>query len=73
LKELEQLKGQQVHIILNDDNSIFRWPYRFSEVENDLVQAWTTWKLLDGGLVELFKGEFALTIVISAKKNIFGN
>ncbi len=30
-------------------------------------------KLLDVGLVELSRGEYALTIVMLAKKDIFGN
>jgi hypothetical protein len=30
-------------------------------------------ELLDVGLVKLFKGEYASTIVRSAKKDIFGN
>jgi hypothetical protein len=33
LKKLGQLKGQEVHIILEDDIPIFRQPYRFIEVE----------------------------------------
>ncbi len=46
LKELAQLRGQEVRIILKDDNPIFRQPYRFNEVERTLVQTWTS-KLLD--------------------------
>jgi hypothetical protein len=57
---------------LKDDNLIFRQPYGFSEVEKPLVQAWTT-KLMDVGLVELSKGQYALTMIMQAKKNIFGN
>jgi len=41
-------------------------------VEKPLVQAWTT-KLMDVGLVELSKGQYALTMIMQAKKNIFGN
>ncbi len=37
LKDLGQLRGQKVHIILKDDNPIFKQPYRFSEVEKTLV------------------------------------
>jgi hypothetical protein len=48
---------------LEDDNPIFRRPYRFSEVERVLVQAQIT-KLLNAGLVELFKGEYASVIVM---------
>jgi len=32
-----QLRGQEVWIILEDDNPIFRQPYRLSEVERTLV------------------------------------
>jgi hypothetical protein len=37
-----------------------------------LVQAWTI-KLLDAGLVELLKGEYASTIIVPTNKDIFGN
>jgi hypothetical protein len=57
---------------LKDDNPIFRRPYKFSEVERALVQAWIT-KLMDARLVEWFRGQYALTIVMQAKNNIFGN
>jgi hypothetical protein len=29
LKEVNQLKGQEVHIIFENDNSIFKQPYKF--------------------------------------------
>jgi hypothetical protein len=41
-------------------------------MERTLVQARTV-ELLDAGLVELSKGEYALAIVMLAKKDIFGN
>ncbi len=41
--------------ILEDDNLIFKQPYKLSEVEKTLIKAQTT-KLLDAGLVEMFKG-----------------
>jgi len=56
------LQGQEVQIVLEDDNPIFR-PYRLSEMEKALVQAWTT-KLLHEGLVELLKGEYVSAIVM---------
>ncbi len=71
LEELRQLKGQEIRIILEDDNPIFKQPYRLNEVEWTLVQAWTI-KLLDVGLVELSKGEYASTTLMLAK-DIFGN
>ncbi len=40
LKELGQLGGQEVQIILEDDNPIFKQPYKLSEVERALVQMW---------------------------------
>jgi hypothetical protein len=39
LEELRQLKGQEIRIILEDDNPIFKQPYRLNEVEWTLVQA----------------------------------
>jgi hypothetical protein len=39
LKELGQLKGQEVQIILEDDNLIFRKLYKLSDVEKALVKA----------------------------------
>ncbi len=37
LKKLGQLKGHKVQIISEDDNLIFRKPYRFNEVERALI------------------------------------
>jgi hypothetical protein len=66
------LKQQDVHIILEDDNPIFRRPYKLNEVERTLVQIQII-KFLDTNLVELFKGEYVSTIIMPTKKNIFGN
>jgi hypothetical protein len=41
LKDLGQLKGQEVRIILENDHLIFKQPYVLSEVEKALVQAQT--------------------------------
>jgi hypothetical protein len=41
-------------------------------MERDLVYVWTI-KLLDVDLVELSKGDYALAIMMLAKKDIFGN
>jgi hypothetical protein len=57
------LKQQEVHIILEDDNPIFRRPYKFNEVE----------RTLGTSLVELFNGKYASTTIMPTKKNIFGN
>ncbi len=72
MKELGQLKGQEVPIILENENLIIKQPYKLSEVERTLVQARIT-KFLDVGLLELSRGEHASTIVMPAKKDIFGN
>jgi len=72
LKDLGQLKGQEVRIILENDHLIFKQAYGLSEVERALVQAWTI-ELLDVRLVKLSRGEYVLAIVMSAKKDIFGN
>jgi len=44
----------------------------FSEVERALVQIQTS-ELLDASLVELFRGEYFLVIVMPTKKDIFGS
>jgi hypothetical protein len=72
LEELGQLWGQEVLIILEDDNPIFKQPYRLSEVEKALIQVQTS-KLLYVSLVELFRGQYVSAIVMLAKKDIFGN
>ncbi len=72
LKELGQLWGQDVQIILEDDNPIFRRPYKLNEVDRTLVQTQMT-ELLDASIVELSRGEYASTTVMLAKKDIFGN
>jgi hypothetical protein len=53
-----QLKGQEVGIILKDDDPIFKKLYKLSEVERTLVQTQIL-ELLHDGLVELSKGEYA--------------
>ncbi len=65
------VKGTRGWIILEDDNPIFKRPYKFNEVEKTFVQAWKL-ELLDIGLVELSKGEYALVTMMSTK-DIFGN
>ncbi len=63
LKELGHLRGQEVWIVLEDDNPIFKQPYRLSEMERALVQARTA-ELLNASLVELLKGDYALAIAM---------
>jgi hypothetical protein len=72
LEELGQLWGQEVLIILEDDDPIFKQPYRLSEVEKALIQAQTS-ELLYVSLVELSRGQYVSTIVMLTKKDIFGN
>ncbi len=38
LKDLNQLEGQKVQIVLEDDNPIFTQLYKPSEVERTLIQ-----------------------------------
>jgi hypothetical protein len=57
---------------LEDDNPIFKRPYKLSEAERALVHDRTT-ELLDVGLVELFRGEYVSTTMMLTKKYIFGN
>ncbi len=66
------MKGQEVKIVLEDDNLIFKQPYRLSEIERAFIQAWTI-ELMDANLVELSRDEYALAIVMLTKKDIFGN
>ncbi len=51
-------------------NPIFKQPYKFNEVERTLVQVQII-KLLDAGLVELFRGEYASTTIMLTKKFTF--
>ncbi len=66
LKKLCQLYKHKVQIILENDNPIFRKPYRLNEVERAQFE-------LNTRLVELFKGKYVLTIIMLSKKDIFDN
>jgi hypothetical protein len=57
---------------LEDENPIFKQPYRLSEMERALDKIRTS-KVLDVSLVELLKGEYALATMTLTKKDIFGN
>ncbi len=72
MKKLASLKGRKVRIILEDliINPIFKQPYKFSEVKRTLVHVQIT-KLLDEGLVKLFRREYASTIIMLTKKFTF--
>lgn len=51
---------------------LFSNNHRLNDMEHALVKAWMK-DLLEVGLVELSKGEYALPIIIATKKNIFDN
>jgi hypothetical protein len=50
----------------------FRRPYRYSDMERDLIRSWTL-DLLEVGLVELLHGEYASATIMPAKKDVHGN
>jgi hypothetical protein len=52
MKELGALIGPSIQIELASDTPIFRRPYRYSDMERDLIRSQTL-DLLDTGLVEL--------------------
>ncbi len=59
------------HHTWEDDNLIFRWSYRFNEVERALVQIWTI-ELLDASLLKLSMGQiYASSIMMPTKNNNF--
>jgi hypothetical protein len=72
MKEFGVLIGPGLRIELASDTPIFRHPYRYSDMERDLIRS-RTLDLLKAGLVELLHGEYALTTVMPAKKDVHGN
>ncbi|CAM6113823.1 unnamed protein product [Calypogeia fissa] len=72
MKELGTLKGPGIRIELASKTSIFRRPYRYSDMERDLIRS-KTMDLLQAGLVKISHGEYASTTVIPVKKDIHGN
>jgi hypothetical protein len=72
MKELGALIGPNIRIELVNDTPIFRRPYRYSDMERDLIRSWTL-DLLEVGLVELSHGAYASAIVMPAKKDVHGN
>jgi putative transposase len=72
MKELGALIGRGIRIELASDKPIFRRPYKYSDMERDLIRS-RTLDLLEAGLVELSHGEYASTIVMPAKKDVHGN
>jgi hypothetical protein len=72
MKELGVLIRHGIWIELASDMPIFCRPYRFSDMDRDLIQN-RTLDLLEAGLVELSHGEYASTTVMPAKKDVHGN
>jgi hypothetical protein len=72
MKELGALIGLGIRIELASDTPIFHHPYRYSDMERDLIRS-RTLDLLEAGLMELSHGEYASTIVMPAKKDVHGN
>jgi hypothetical protein len=66
IKELSQLEGQKIWIILEDDNPIFKWPSKFSEVERPLIQNLKI-ELMDVCLLELSKGDYSSMTMMPTK------
>ncbi len=72
MKELGALIGFGIRIKLVSDTPIFCCPYRYSDMERELIHSWTL-DLLEAKLVELSHGEYALATVMLAKKDVHGN
>ncbi len=72
MKELGALIGPGIQIELAGDTPIFRRPYRYNDMERDLIQS-RMLDLLEAKLVELLHGEYASAIVMLAKKDVHGN
>jgi hypothetical protein len=72
MKELGALSGPGIRIELASDTPIFHRPYRYSDMETDLIRS-RTLDLLEAGLVELSHGEYASATVMPAKKDVHGN
>ncbi len=68
MKELGALIGPGIWIELISDTLIFCCPYRYSDMERDLIRSQTL-DLLEARLVELLHGEYASTTVMHAKKD----
>jgi hypothetical protein len=72
MKELGALIGPGIRIELASDTPIFRHPYRYNDMERDLIRS-RTLDLLEAGLVELSHGEYASATVMPAKEDVHGN
>jgi len=67
MKELGVLIGPGILIELANDTPIFHRPYKYNDMEMDLIRS-RTLDLLEVKLVELSHGEYALATVMPAKK-----
>jgi hypothetical protein len=72
MKELGALIRPSIRIEFASDTLIFCRPYRYNDMERDLIRSWTL-DLLEVGLVELSHGEYASATVMLAKKDVHGN
>ncbi len=72
MKELGALIGLGIRIELANDTLIFCRPYRYSDMERDLIRSWTL-DLLEAGLMELLHSEYASATIMPAKKDVHGN
>jgi len=61
-----------IRIELASDMPIFCHPYRYSDMERDLIRSQML-DLLEARLMELSHGEYALAIVMPTKKDVHGN
>ena len=72
MKDLGALIGPGIRIDLASTTPIFRRPYRYSDMERDLIRS-RVLDLLEAGLVELSHGEYASATVMPVKKDMYGN
>jgi hypothetical protein len=72
MKELGALIGPGIQIELANDTPIFHRPYRYNDMERDLIRNHML-DLLEAGLMELSHVEYASTIVMPTKKDVHGN
>jgi hypothetical protein len=72
VKELGALIRPGIRIELANDTPIFYRPYRYSDMERDLIQN-RMLDLLEARLMELSHGEYASTTIMLAKKDVHGN
>jgi len=72
MKELGALIGPSLRIQLANDRPIFHRPYRYSDMERDLIRS-RTLDLLEVGLVELLHGEYTSATVMPTNKDVHSN